>query len=373
MLKSLVNVLSKIFSDRFYKEHMGFFLILLLINLGPGSLKAVIELHKSLMLLFITNFLAMMIAFGVMMLYVLKCCHFVSGRIFMIHQQFLFYSMNSYTRPQKLAGWMIVQLKISFPVLFYALVSVGLAITHQYYLSAALIFVFITAITFLSAYYYSWLIDKSLEGSNQSVIMKLTRRFAKPLFSLFIYQVFDQLKLKYLLLKFLSYLLIIGLFMLLSDGKMDIRVTGIAMLAIAVAHCMLIFKEKQFEDSFLTLTRNLPFGNFQLFGSKFLMHAMLLIPEAVWLLWSLPSILAIGMLMLCLSIMSLLYSSLHLFGANQDGYAKFAFGIFIVSFFVIVYQLFWPLFLFNLVASYLIFHFNYYKFRSSVDVDPTSN
>jgi hypothetical protein len=363
MLKPLTNILFKIFSDTFYKAHAGIFFLLLLVIIGPGSPGKIIAFHKSLMLLFIVKPLGMMIVFAVLLLYTFKCWHFISGKIQGADQQFLFYSINSYSKPQQLIGWMILQTVISLPILLYLLISVGVAISYHYFSAALIIIIYTLGLLMISSYFYYWLIDKLIDGYKLPFILKLTRGLKKPFFTLYVYHVFDELKLKYLIIKFLSYFSITLVFLLFEDVKSDIRVAGIAMLAVAVAHSMLILNERQFENSLLMFTRGLPISRPKLFTSLLFAYSILLLPEAVWLLFSLPVTFAVGLFVFCLSIILFFVSSLYFLGTDHDKYIKIIFLVFLITFIMILFKLLWLSVLINFFVAYMIFYRNYYKFK----------
>jgi len=290
---------------------------------------------------------------------------FYLAKIYQVQQQFLFYSVNSYAKTQQIYAWVIVQSVVSIPILAYMLISVGLAISHQYYFSAIIILVYLAALLLLSALFYTWQINKLIDGHKSTLILKLTRPFKKPFFSLYVYHVFNSLKIKYLIIKLVSYLTITAVFLLFADVKTDIRVASIAMLAVATAHCMLVLEARQFEITFLAFARTLPISRFKLFISQMGTYGLLLFPEFIWLLFNLPVLTALGLFAFCLSIVLLLSSSLYLLGLDQEKYFKVVFATFVITFMLILFNLMCISVLINVSAAYLIFYLNYYKFKES--------
>jgi hypothetical protein len=361
MLRPLNNILSKVFAEGFYKANAGIFIVVLLILIAPGA--GVIKFHQSLMLYLVAKPLAMMIAFAVLLLYTFKCWHYVLSTISAVHQQFLFYSLNSFSRFEQILAWAILQATISLPPLIYMLCSIILAIKNHYYFSACLIIIYLMGLLLLSASLYYWRINKLIDGGNQSIGLKLTNGFKKPLFLLYIYHVFDQLKTRYLIVKLLSYLVVIGVFSMFADVKMDVRVGGIAMLAIAVTHAMLIFEEREFDGTFLMFAKTLPRSRFEIFMSQLCMYSILLLPEAFWLICNLPIMISAGLFLFCISIIMLFVSSLHVIGCNQERYLLVVLGLFFLIFFVILYQFVWALTVINFVLSYCVFYLYYYRFK----------
>lgn len=360
----LANTLLKIFANGFYRAHAGMFFLILFITCGLGNPQEMVNYHKALMLAFITSPCAQVIAFAVLLLYIVKCWHFVSGQIFATHQQFLFYIGNSYSRSKQFIGWFILQANITLPILAYAAICFVLAIRYGYFLSALSILSYFLIVLSVSALFYMRLINNLVDGSSQSAILKLTKSWKKPYFSLYVYHVFDKLKVKYLITKCISYLIITGVFLMFADVSHDLRVAGIALLALAVGHSVLIFDERQFEETFLVFSRNLPYSRLKLFLSFLGVYLILLLPEAVWLFVRFSPVMALGLLAFGLSLTVLFHSLLYKFGLDMEKYMTWVLCLFVVLFWVVMFRLIWGLVAVNLVVAYLIFYRNYYKQHS---------
>jgi len=360
MRSPLTNILLKIFSLGFYRVHAGILAFLFLVMFGlvePGQL---ISYHISLMLAYITSPVMMAVVFAVWLLYTFKGWHYVAGQLFAVQQQFLFYSTTSFSKSKQLGSWFWVQATINLPVLAYAGVSCGVAIKHHYYLSAFVILLYLFVITACSAWFYVGLVNRLIDGSKQSVLITLTRNWQKPYFSLYVYHVFDQLKLTYLITKLLSYLIINGVFLLFADVSHDIRVAGIAILAIAMAHAIVIFEERKFEETYLIFSRNLPYSRFRLFYSIACVYLLLLLPEGIWLFTRFAPFMAAGLFAFGISVILLYHSFLYGLGLNMDKYMQWVPGMFVLIFWLIMFKLIW--FLIPVIASiaFFIFYINYY-------------
>jgi len=194
MGKPLTNVLLKVFANGFYRVHGGILFFLFLVLFGLVEPAQLLGYHMALMLAFITSPLMMSIVFGIWLLYTFKCWHYIAGQIYGVHQQFLFYSSTSYTKQKQFNSWMVVQVTVSLPVLVYGGLSVGVAVYHHYVLSAFCIAVYLIALIAISAWFYSYLVNHLVDGSKQSVLLRFTKKWKKPYFSLYLYHVFNKLK-----------------------------------------------------------------------------------------------------------------------------------------------------------------------------------
>ncbi|WP_448699075.1 hypothetical protein ACFGVR_19235 [Mucilaginibacter sp. AW1-3] len=361
MSSPLTNILLNIFAAGFYRVHAGILFFLFLVMFGLVEPAQLIGYHTSLMLAFITNPAMMAVVFAIWLLYTFKAWHYVTGQIFAVQQQFLFYSTTSYAKTKQFTSWLIVQATISLPVLAYAGVSCGVAIRHHYFLSALAILLYLAVIICCSSLFYIRLVNRLIDGNKQSYLIRLTQNWQKPYFSLYVYHVFDKLKLTYLITKALSYFIITGVFLLFADVSHDTRVAGIAILAIAMAHAIVIFEERKFEETFLSFSRNLPYSRLKLFSSFAGVYLLLLLPEGVWLFTRFAPLMAIGLFAFAISITLLYHSFLYLFGLNMDKYLQWVPGMFVLIFWLIMFKLLWVIIPLILVIAFGIFYTNYYQ------------
>lgn len=361
MRSPLTNILLKIFAAGFYRVHAGILFFLFLVMFGLVEPAQLVNYHTSLMLAFITNPVMMAVVFAIWLLYTFKSWHYITGQLFAVQQQFLFYSTTSYAKSKQFISWFIVQATISLPVLAYAGVSCGVAIKHHYFISAIAILLYLIVIISCSSLFYIRMVNQLIDGNKQSYLIRLTQNWQKPYFSLYVYHVFDKLKLTYLITKALSYFIITGVFLLFADVSHDTRVAGIAVLAIAMAHAIVIFEERKFEETYLSFSRNLPYSRWQLFSSFAVVYLLLLLPEGIWLFTRFSPLMAIGLFTFGVSVILLFHSFLYLFGLNMDKYMQWVPGMFVLIFWLIMFKLLWVLIPLIAGISFLIFYNNYYN------------
>ncbi len=341
MPKPLTNVLLKIFANGFYKVHGGILFFLFLVLFGLVEPAQILNYHMALMLAFITSPLMMGVVFAVWLLYTFKCWHYIAGQIFAPHHAFLFYSSTSYSKQKQFNSWFVVQATVSLPVLVYGGVSVGVALYHHDIISAICILAYLIAITALSAWFYRRLVNQLIDGSKASVLLRFTKKWKKPYFSLYLYHVFNKLKVTYLVTKFLSYAIINGVFMMFADVSHDTRVAAIAVLAITIAHSVLIFEERRFEDVYLIFSKTLPYGKIKLFLSFLGVYAILLIPEAAWLFTRFSPLTAVYLLAFGLSVIMFFHCMLYPFGLNMEKYMTAVLVSFVILFWLLMFKLLW--------------------------------
>lgn len=365
-MKPLTNVLLKIFAGGFFRVHAGILLFVFLAMVGVVPPQYLIGYHKALILAMDSSSAAMALVFVIWFIYVIKSWHYVSGQIFASGQHFLFYSSNSISRQQQLKSWFWAQAGILSPIIAYALIAIGVGFANHYYVLPVCILLYLIVLTYLSAVIYTRQINRLIDGSNQSLLLKLSSKWRKPYFSLYIYHLFDKRKVPYFITKSLSWLIITGVFYVFADVKSDLRVAGIAILAVVTAHIVLIFEERKFEENNLGFSRNLPYSRPQLFLNFIGVYFFLLIPESIWLFSRFNPLMAMELLLVALSAVMLFHCLLYWFGLNMDKYLQWILGLFIVLFWIIMFKLLWILIPLNLSAAYLLFYNNYYKFEGVV-------
>lgn len=366
-MRPLTNILVKVFARGFYQVHAPILLFLFFIMVGcvPGNMQ--LTYHKSLMLAMCSSPLMLGLVLGGWLVYVFKSWHYVTGQLFAADKQFLFYSSTSINRKAQLKSWYYTQAAILAPITIYAVLAIGVGISNHYYLFPAVILIFFAVLIYCSAAIYTATLNRLVDGSNQTLLLKMSGKWRKPYFSLYIYHVFDKLKVQYFITKGLSWVIITALFYLFADVRTDMRVAGIAILSVITAHVVLIFEERRFEETRLSFSRNLPYSRLQLFVNFIGVYFFLLLPECVWLFTRFNPLMAMELLLFGLSTAMLLHSLLYWFGIDMDRYLQWILGLFMLLFWIIMFRLLWLLIPLNLAVAYLIFYANYYKAKGIIN------
>lgn len=360
MNSSLSNVLIKVFARGFYQVHAGLFLFGFLVLIGAVDPGQLLNYHKALMLAFITSPIMLTVVFAVWLLYSIKTWHYTAGQLFGVNQQFLFYSSTSFTKRQQLGAWSLAQGVMLLPVIVYGLIAVMVGVYYHHYVTPMIILIYLILITGIGAFIYTTLINRQIDGGRQSLLMRWSVNLGKPFFSLFIYHVFDKLKVRYIITKAISYFIVTGVFLLFDDVRNDARVAGIAVLAIATAHSVIVFEERKFQETFLIFSRGLPYSRLRLFSGFALVYLVLLLPECIWLFCRFSPMLAVELLFLSLSVVLLFHSLLYWMGLNMDRYLQWILGLFMVLFWIILFRQMPALIVLNAGAALLLFYNNYY-------------
>jgi hypothetical protein len=331
----------------------------------PGQL---LNYHKTLMLAFVSSPVMLLVVFAVWLLYTLKSVHYVSVQINAPMQQFLYYSAISFLKQQQFKSWFVVQTAILLPVTLYGLVAAGVGFYNHLYILPLIIILYLLLLTAFGAWIYTINLSRLIAGGSGPAWMHWSSSLRKPLFSLYIYHILHRLKLPFLITKVLSWLIITSIFWLFADVKHDARVAGMAVLAIGIAHAVLVFEHQKFGQVYLTWVRNFPLSFIKRYIFLVLTYSLLLLPEVVWLFSRFKLLSAANLFLIMLSMIMLLHALLSYISLNMDRYLQWVMGLFILLFWIMMFRLTLPLIVVNTLLSYWIFRQNYGKDIESVDI-----
>lgn len=375
MNMSLTRILLKIFAYRFYREHSGllFFFFVTILNYcffiktaGVYRAEESVFYHLMLIMSFIVTPVIMIVVLAMWLLYTIKSWQYVSRQLSQEQNQFLFYSMTSYSKFDQLKSWFCVQMVISLPLIGYWFLAMVLGLVYHAYLIPLITLVFIMLLALASAMLYVFLVNRISKTPGISFLMRISRAWQKPYASLFIYHLLNRLKLAFILTKIFSFLILTGLLALFVEDQSNIRIPAMIVLGIATLHSFLIYKEHEFKEVYLGFSRNLPFNRIKLFFTFPIIYLIMVLPETLWLFTKFPIKTALTMTLLGCSIAMLFRSLVYLTGLKIYRYLLQIFGLFIVLFYTIMFGHFLILTFFSLIVAFLIFWLNYYKAQADI-------
>jgi len=361
MPKPLSNILVKLFARGFYKVNSGlliFMFVILVKLLPPGK-----ELYYQFFILlnFVNSPVMMLLFFACWFIYTIKSWQYVAGQLRIVHHQFLYYSVLSVGRKTQFKSWFYMQFIISLPFVFYALLASVIGLVFHHYLMVAIILLFTVLLIALSAFIYLKQISRLIREKRQSTLLNLGQSWGKPFFSLFIYQIFDKLKLAFVLSKLLSYTVIVSVMFSFADARGDIRVAAFAVLGVVMAHAILIYQQHRFGLVYLLITRNFPYSLSRLFLQYVLTYLLLLLPECIWLFTAFNVFSAFGLLFLLMSIVMLFHCVLYRIGLAMNTYLPWLLGLFFAISLAILFGWVWALVPVCFGISLMLFYRNYYR------------
>ncbi|MEO6979828.1 MAG: hypothetical protein ABI113_15675 [Mucilaginibacter sp.] len=365
-MQPLTNVFLKIFARGFYRAHAGILAVGFFVLFGMVEPGQIVNYHKTLMLTLVSSPLMMGVVFLCWLIYGIKTWHYVVGQIGAVNQAFLFYSSNAFAPGKQFKNWFYMQQVLLLPISVYGILAAGVGVAHHYYIIPVAIIAYLLLLAALGALLYRRTINNLIDGNTQTWLLTFSSKWKKPWFSLFVYNVFDQHKVTWLITKGLSYILITGFFLLFADVAHDIRVAGIALLAVVVAHVKLIFEERCFEEKWLSFTRSLPYSRVQVFVSFAAVYLILMLPEAIWLFSRFNPLIAFELLLAGISIAMLFHCLLYYIGLDMEKYMLWIFFLFVAIFWMILFKLILVVAVVNMGVAFGVFWRCYYREQNTL-------
>jgi hypothetical protein len=360
--------LKKIFVDGFYRSHAGMlvfiFVILISYCLFINTLGTVRPDQIDFWQFFFTISIVsnpLILTFYLLgsSLYAYKSLKYVLNQLVLPQQEFLSYSFTASTKKHQFKAWCAVQTSIFVPVLCYTLYAIAIGVVFGFYLISIGILLFQVLLIVISAYICLKESNRLIEANKPDWLIRISRKWNKPVFLLYTFQVFNQSKLAYLLTKLLSWVLISSVLVVFTDLKDNSGLLMLITSCIVVAHVVLIYQEKIFNDRYLSFLPNFPFTKGKVFFSFSLNYLVLLLPEICWLLRSFGVLSSLGLIAFAFSAI-LLFRSLLLLNAIQvKGFLIRIFCLFFLFYIFIMFGLGLILIPLNIIAAWILFKLNY--------------
>jgi len=372
MFPALVKILLRTLVAGFYRVHAGLLLTLfagIFINFFFTNVLNQTHLTKDQILLYnlklvltsVSNPVAMGVLFIIWLGYTIKSYKYVLAQLVLNQHQFLFYSSNSLHVKKQFQAWFIVQFIISLPIIALGLFAVVIGIIFNYYLIPLIIPIYLLLLISGSAFCYVRFINNLDEKKTKSYDLDLIKNWPKPFFSLFFYQIIYKSKLTYGITKITSGVVIISLFVLFSDKLTDIRIAGMSVLSVVIAHSVLIFQSSEFEMTYLRFSRNFPYSKTRIYLHFTALFCLLILPETLWFFCIYDPLVCLEILLLGLSNALLLRAILYRPDQQIGKYLKVVFALFILSSLAILFGWLWWLIAINIAFSIFLFNRNYIR------------
>jgi hypothetical protein len=292
-------------------------------------------------------------------LYAYKSLKYVLNQLALPQHEFLYYSFTSSFRKRQFMAWCAVQTCIFIPVLCYTLYAITIGIVFGYYLISIGILLFQLLLILAGACIYLKESNRLIEANKPNWLIRISRKWNKPVFLLYVFQVFNQSKLAYVLTKALSWVLISSVFLVFTDLKDNSRLLMLITSCIVLAHVVLIYQEKIFNDRYLSFLPNFPFTKKKVFFSFCLNYLVLLLPEICWIFTNFGILTSFGLISFAFSAI-LLFRSLLLLNAIQiKGFLIRVFSLFFLFYLFIMFGFGLTLIPLNVIVAWILFNRNY--------------
>lgn len=163
--------------------------------------------------------------------------------------------------------------------------------------------------------------------------------------------------------KIVSWTLISSVFFVFDDLKNDTRLLALIVLFIAIAHGILIYQERDFNERYLYFIRNFPYSNMKLFLGFSINYVIFLLPEIFWLFSRFDLLKTAQLFIFLLSVILLFKNLLYLSWLKIKGFLFAVFGLLLGFYLIIMFNFSYVLIPLNLLFAYILFSKNYLKER----------
>lgn len=362
------SALKKIFVDGFYRTHAGMlvFIFVMLISyclfintLGTVRPEQIDFWQFFFTISLVSNPLMMTFYLIGSSLYAYKSLKYVLSQFVLPQQEFLYYSFTASNKKQQFMAWCAVQAYIFIPVLCYTLYAITIGLIFGYYLISIGILLFQMLLIMASAYIFLKENNRLIEANKPNWLIRISRKWNKPVFLLFSFQVFNQSKLAYALTKLLSWVLISSVLVVFADLKDNSSLLMLVTSCIVVAHVVLIYQEKVFNNRYLSFLPNFPFTKEKVFFSFCLNYFVLLLPEICWIFINFGILTSFGLIAFAFSVILLFRSLLMLNAMQIKAFLIWVFSLFFLFYLFIIFGCGLILIPLNIIVAWILFCRNY--------------
>lgn len=365
-MSAVRKVLVRTLVKPFYQANAGFFLIT--VGLLFGFLKT--PQHIDIATALAYNPLYYLIPFSLFALYSIKTLQFCFTAQRLNTNQFLGWLVL--LKPRARVPLIIsIQAQLMAPVLAYSGLLLGTAIQHQLWVSAAMVVGANLLLILIAAHFLHKRLISPVDPNLISGFRLWTNRLPKPFSMLFVHHLFTRQAVLLLGTKAISIGVIIGAILIFQMEGTDYRLLTLGMLLSGGINAALSFQYHRFEQTGLSVFKNLSVSMNTWFGQFTLTYLLLMVPEVVVFLGNTltnaPFDLLIGSTLLPVALLSFYQSILYQRSMTMDNFIKYPFFTTAVLFFVILgYIPAYALVLGLLLISYLIFRLCYRSYQPTV-------
>jgi hypothetical protein len=356
--------LSKIFTTRYYTQNAGFFFLLFYFFFGivPGG--QLVSYHYTLIKGIVSNTEFLLLALFIWLLYNLKCLAYVEKTLAAKENTFLYGTLGILEGSRKWRTLYWIHFTLYAPVFIYSVIAILAACKLQFYVSAVIILLFNIVMTILPLFSY----DHKIKHPGLTTFFAswqewLNRRFRKPLWMFYIYELLNGNIKALALTKFAGAGILLITFSLM-DTAYDTRYILVGLLINLLAHSVLVFNQRRFDDLYLSLVPHLPIHLWKRYLQMGVTWLLLLVPEFLLLFLKAGPGDLLLFITLGLSLLMLLRSLLYFPTLDQDKYFRWVFVVIVGVLFLSLAHFYWYAVVLLQLTAFGIFYYRYYRYEA---------
>lgn len=356
--------LSKIFTTRYYTQNAGFFFLIFYFCFGMVPGEQMLAYHYTLLKGITGNPAFLLITLGIWLLYNGKCIGYVQKTLFAKENSFLFGTLGILEGARKWRTLFWLHFTLYAPALIYSLIAVFIAGKQEFFLTAALILFFNIAMLVFPLFIY----NRHLQHPGQTPFFVswqewMNRRFRKPLWLIYPYELLNGNVRSLIITKLIGMVVFLSTFRLMEQAY-DIRFVMVGFLITLLAHSLLIFNHRHFDDLYLPMLPQLPVPLWKRYLLTCFTYLLLLLPEYGLMCFKgniadFPLVFITG-----ISVLMLMRSILYFPRLNQDKYYRWVFVIIVAILFLTLAHLYWYAVILLQIIAFIIFCYRYYRYEA---------
>lgn len=359
--------LSKIFTGSFYAKNAAIFFLVFYFFFGivPGNM--LLSYHLTLIRGFTGNVDFLCLVLLGWAVYNAKCVLFILKTLSARESLYLYATLGVLEGREKWSTWFRIHFSLYLPALTYSAAAVCIAWNDKHIGAVVTIVLFQLLMLILPLFVYD---RKIINPGTTSLFIrwqqKLNRLFTKPLWAYYIYELLNNGSRSLFITKGVTGLIIIATYSLMEQPY-ELRFMLVGLLLVLLAHTVLVFNHRQFDDLKLSMSIQLPLPLWKRYAHTLLGYFVLLLPEFIFL--AVRTYQVAGpldqLLFICLSVSMLVMWRMLLYfpGLDQDKYFRWVLISIVIALFTILGYLYWYLVIGLQVLAFTIFSLRYYKYE----------
>jgi hypothetical protein len=356
------DVLTRVLVAQFYKQNSGLLLFIFFVMFGMVEGSQLVSYHLSLMTGIVQSptFLALVLLLW--LVYAVKSALFVGAQLSKPQNTFL-YALAALPRASQLVNLFAPHLLIHLPVWFYAMATSFVAINQGKPTIALLIIAFNISVCMAM----SWVSVRKLNhpGSfSASLFSGIKLPFRKPLFWFYLGFIMSDALLILIITKLFSYFVLLGFFQIPLDHYEN-RIPLMGLPVGIVAHAVLVYEIRKWEDNYLSFARNLPIKLSDRYFALALVYLLLITPEILLLITNHVHLIdCVGTIAFGVGLLLFFHPLLYHLNMNMDRYIQYVLITFLLSFALILFKLSWLLVPVYIAISLRMYKKYFYSFEA---------
>ncbi|UTA69774.1 hypothetical protein [Emticicia sp. 21SJ11W-3] len=361
-MKSLFRIFNQTIVKEYYRQNAVFVFAVLMFAFGFLRATEHITIIKNTL----RHPSLLALAFAVWALHALKVTLFTLRLLESRQNEFLYHA-RLYPAIQRFFAFCGLQLSLIQLTFLYALAMVKFGIEEQNWQAVVYIVLFNVFLVVAGAVIYEYRIQRpnAAQVRNRAV-RSFFAGYTTPPYLFFIRYLFSKQPVLLLLTKLFACLVLMGVCNLYPTDDYDERLMALGGLFAAAGHTVICQQYLEFENRFMSITRNLPLSNWQRLFQFGLSYFILLIPELVIVLRNLPHEVNYGFSLILIifiwSIVCLNHHVQYINGISYDTFMQRVFFVGVLYLLLIMFRV--PLFLIALVntaTAVLVFRKHYFR------------